>query len=457
MSAMTGSKQPADIYARLLEALATTPGQVKAWAAGAIAAAVLAAALGIVAYSGLRNAVQTVGKDTVPSIVAAQRVRATLADANANAINAFLVGEKGVGPFRKKFREEMATVEDSLLTAAQNITYGQEERTPILAMLANLGEYERLLGVAQTQGPQESGRTLGEAVKLVHDVILPAGLVLDQANFGHLTETYQAHCHMAALQRVLFMAGVLLLVAVLAGLQVLLCRRTGRFFSLPLVAATLVAAGYLAYGLTTLDAAEASLHRAKQDAFDSVHALSKARAVAYDANGDESLYLVVQGDGHAQSLATEEFQAKAAQLVPRDVDLGLAATGRGPRFGGFLGDELANITFTGEGEAALGTLRAWGDYVAIDGRIRDLERNGDHAGAVALDVGTREGQSNWAFDRFDKALGDTLAINQREFEAATARAFAALRPFLLVTALAAILVAVGVLAGVKPRLDEYRF
>jgi hypothetical protein len=43
---------------------------------------------------------------------------------------------------------------------------------------------------------------------------------------------------------------------------------------------------------TRLSAETAHLKVAKQDAFDSILALTQARAVSYDANADESRYLV---------------------------------------------------------------------------------------------------------------------------------------------------------------------
>jgi len=43
------------------------------------------------AVDGARQAVQTIGRDAAPSIIAAQAIRAGLADMDANAANALLV------------------------------------------------------------------------------------------------------------------------------------------------------------------------------------------------------------------------------------------------------------------------------------------------------------------------------------------------------------------------------
>ena len=82
-------------------------------------------------------------------------------------------------------------------------------------------------------------------------------------------------------------------------------------------------------------------------------------------------------------------------------------------FQGYLAAELRNITFPGEREAAVEMLKTFARYIALDGEIRRLENQGDHAAAVTLCIGYAPGQSNWAFARFDEALGKTLDINQR--------------------------------------------
>ena len=76
---------------------------------------------------------------------------------------------------------------------------------------------------------------------------------------------------------------------------------------------------------------------------------------------------------------------------------------------GYLADELNNITFAGELAAAEETLLKFLDYLKIDQQIRDLK---DERQAVDLCLGTQPGQSDWAFDQFDQALGKTIKINR---------------------------------------------
>ena len=124
-------------------------------------------------------------------------------------------------------------------------------------------------------------------------------------------------------------------------------------------------------------------------------------------------------------------------------------------FEGYLAAELRNITFPGEREAAIETLETFARYVKIDGEIRRLEGRGNHTAAVALCVGNDPGQSNWAFSRFDDALGKTLDINQRAFKDAVDRGFKTLAGFDVASPLVALGISLLAYVGLRPRMREY--
>ena len=130
-------------------------------------------------------------------------------------------------------------------------------------------------------------------------------------------------------------------------------------------------------------------------------------------------------------------------------------------FSGYLANELNNITFVGEREAALSAATYWAKYLAIDGQIRSLDRSGDHAGAVALDIGTNEGQSNWAFDTYDQYMAQTIEINQKSFDGSIQAIFTDLGGTTSLGAdtllpILSLLIAVLVWFGLQPRIAEYR-
>jgi hypothetical protein len=308
--------------------------------------------------------------------------------------------------------------------------------------------------VLQRQDPAAARATYGQATGLMHQTILPAADALDAANQRYLDDAYADWGRGSGWALgTLFASGALLL-AVLVATQVFLARRTRRLLNLPLAAATATSLVFLVMLGAALATDARQLKVAKQDAFDSIGALTRARALAYDANGDESRYLL---DPARAAEFERAFAVRAAQLADvADFEPAASAAERGVvPFQGLLGDELRNITFAGELQAAVDTLRAWGRYVAIDREIRALEQAGQHQAAVALCLGTAEGQSNWAFARFDEALGRTIEINQQEFGRAIDAGFAALVGYDLIGPLVAGAIALLAWLGLRPRLAEY--
>jgi len=79
-----------------------------------------------------------------------------------------------------------------------------------------------------------------------------------------------------------------------------------------LLAATLAALGSLVYSVSAMQQEQRQLKVAKEDAFDSIHALWRARAVSYWANSDESRYLL----DHAQAVRhARDFFTKSGLLA----------------------------------------------------------------------------------------------------------------------------------------------
>jgi len=440
------------------------------WLRAALAAVCLAAfLLFLAAFFGAgqhADAVKTVGHDAAPSIVAAERIKAALADMDANVANELIAKpgqDKESTTGYEKRRHELS---DGLVAAAENITYGESERAPIRAITFSLGTYESEVAQARLLhgrgGDLAVLTTYAEANKLMQNTILPAADALDKANDDVLEQTYSRQAVLSgATTTSVWVAGLLLLI-VLVATQVFLSRRTNRVFSLPLLAATALTVLFLLFTAAKMGAASRDLKAAKEDAFDSVYALWHARAVAYNANADESRWLIDRA--HAQNYQSDFVSeaGKIAALPPGysyETTVSECQTGDVKNvpntFTGFLAAELRNITFPGEKDAAVQTLAAWGKYVGIDGQIRTLQNDGRHANAVALCTGGAPDQSNGAYQAFDDALGRTLAINQSEFDKDVAQSTSDLAALPVLAPLAMLAVALLAWLGLRPRLREY--
>jgi hypothetical protein len=442
---------------RVTVRLRTTPGRLEAAAVILVVGAALFWAVTAPVLSNLSNAVRTVGRDTVPSIVAAEKMNVALADINTSFANAILAKDDDSKPSWRTIKENSDAVSHALITAGENVTYGAEEEDPIYAIASNLPVYFRLLGQARSRMQTDPLPDTRAASDLMQKTIIPAGFALDEANFRHLTASYDQHRAYRGGAWIVLLLAIGVLGSLLIAVQLDLTRRMRRLVNLPLLAATALLGLFGLYLVFIFAGAGEELRAAKQDSFDSVHALWKARAVAYDANAEESLYLLERGALQAQHDAA--FFSKSAQLLsgpPPAEALAQAASGRFQDIKGFIGVELNNITYPGEREAALDLLRTFVDYLEIDRKIRDLERAGRHAEAFALCVGTAPGQSDWAFARFDKALLKVLDINERAFSGQVEGAFAYLAWVQWALGFVALAIAALCWIGLQPRIREYR-
>jgi len=303
-----------------------------------------------------------------------------------------------------------------------------------------------------------------QADDLIHNTLFPAANQLASINNDALTQSYQTHRSTGIVMAIVVAIAGLALVGVLVATQVFLSRRTRRTFNPFLIVATVLTLVLIGEIAGTLGAANEHLRGAKQDAYDSIYALTSARAVSYDANADESLWLLAQDDPRYEtSFMTKTRQISdpwltdaAVKSLPQYVDAHQLVP-----FSGYLANELNNITFLGEREAALNAATYWAKYLAIDGQIRGLDRSGDHAGTVALDIGTNEGQSNWAFDTYDQYVAQLIDINQQAFDGSIQAIFTDLGGTTGIGAdtllpIFSLLIVALVWFGLQPRIAEYR-
>lgn len=426
-----------------------------------IVAILILAGLDLLIASGVlaraRAAMKTIGHDAAPSIIAAQEISSALADLDANAANYLLGNAVHRKTALEAFEKRRRTITEKLVGAAQNITY-DEEKQPILILVDGIGRYVEL--VAEMRYRRDTGDDKGAAVvyrnatDFLHQDLLASADRLDDANRKHLDGDYRAQEREDQSAEIIVGFFTCALLAVLLWAQLYLFRKMRRIFNLPLVGATLAGAIFLFYVTSAIASAKDDLRVAKEDAFESIHVLWKARAIAYDANGDESRYLF---DKERQAQYEYAFRDKVKRLAatPREgAALADLATSP-PAFSGLFADELKNITFPGEEDAAKTMVRAFAAYWDIDLRMRRLEKSGKHDDAIELCIGVRPDESNAAFDRFDAGLLDVVKINHDAFDRTIAKGESALqRAAWLVPGLAIAIALLGVL-GLRARLREY--
>lgn len=407
----------------------TTPQILRAEVLAIWIASALLMAAAIAGAQSHRHAMQVVGKDSAPSIIAAEHIRAELAAMDGEAANELLLRSGSVDAFEARQNEAAAAI----VGAAENITYGEWERQPIQRLAVGVGTYAA--GVQRARDKLEAGdkgylAAWRKAADFMDARLLPASTDLDTVNRNELDKTYAQQRSASVQASVLLILGGVLLGGVLISVQIFLAGRMRRILNPLLVVATLGTLVFLIYAGQRFAASDRDLKVAKEDAFESIHALWQARAVSYAANGDEIRYLL---DPATAAKYEQDFRSKADQVD------------------GFLTKELNNITFPGEEEAAKETAARFHEYRQLDGQLRELEKSGRHDAAVTF----WQKQSNEVFQRFDGALGRTLKVNQDAFESSVASGFRDVNGFEITAPVAALLIALLGWLGMRPRMREY--
>jgi hypothetical protein len=413
-----------------------------------------------------RNALKTIGQDAAPSIIAAQHIKAALADLDANAANE-LLAKPGQNPVAvKAYDARRKEAIDSMITAAENITYGEAERGPIKTLIVGLGDYRTKVHDARTAHEQgntaEKLKQYQAAIAILDNTLLPAANALDRTNLSELDKTYRQERFTSGGALFFVILSSLGLIGSLVVLQLWLSRKTNRTLNPLLLVATAIALLFSVHTVRSLIWASDSLKVAKEDAFTSIHSLWQARATVYSANGDESRYLL---DSAQAQIHEQAFFSKVNQTIgtpptdplPEDATLNEWLNSSSVRgLTGSLGNALTNITFQGERAALMTTITSFQTYLNLDRQIRKLNTTDQRSAAIALCIGSNPGQSNWAFDRFDQALGNTIQINQRQFDQAIQQGFKSVEGFEIIAPIAIAAIAALTLFGLTPRLKEYQ-
>ncbi len=429
----------------------TTPRRLRLYVGAVWLAAALLFAVGLRSVTDDRAAIKTLQQDTAPSIVAAQELGAHLAELDTQLSASML----GTGIDRdtaaELFELERSVVTRRLVDAAGNLTLGDADRIPVVILQEELGRYLELASRAQWlyAGSDRDGALglLRVATDVMHDRILPQAATLDRVNRDDMDRRYDRAQQSSRQHDLEALASGGLLVAVLLSTQWFVRARMRRRIVPGLLLATVLAAGFTGYLVGRFRDAREDLRVARDDAFNSIHLLWRARALAYDAKGDEGRSLL---DRPRAGVYDSAFAVKMSQLSS-------SAHERTPSGGarGLFIDELRNVTFVGERDAAQTILAALADYSDVDDRVRRLETQGQHAQAVDLAIGTGGAQARAVFDHLDAAIERTTAINQDAFDAVLLVADRGLRRAEWLDPALALAIALAAWLGIRPRLREY--
>ncbi|OIV37722.1 hypothetical protein BIV57_09070 [Mangrovactinospora gilvigrisea] len=469
--------------AGLLRRPRTLPALLVRAGTGCAALAVAAGAVLAVDALHTRADVNRMGGTDGPQVEEAAGIYLAINDMDAQVANMLMLGADRTfaaerADDQRRYRAARSVLDSDLQQAADHGGGNTAAARAVVRVLDGSGDYQaaaaRALQLddaahAPAGAPPAAAvaqyRTATDMLRGPDGLLASAQALIDANNRAMLADYDARHAALGAAAGWTAGLGGAALLALLA-LQVHLARSFGRILNPALAAATAAVLFVLAGGIAWASWTRGDLHRMRHDAFDSVVALSSARATAHDANADESRYLLDRGrraEYEASYLAKEQRLASVGRVPSVDDyrgdysgDRAAYLTDHGNRlFGGDLRREVDNITFPGEQRAAVGILNSYQVYIDDDLRIRQLERAGKVRQAVAFCTDWGSGGSNWAFARLDGALRADLAINRGVFESTAAHGASAATALAPAVAGAALLAAVLVPVGLRPRLREF--
>jgi hypothetical protein len=460
----------------------TTPGRLRLQSLLVAGAALALLTTGSGAIVSVLVTETNIHQRTVREIVGVQRLHAWLAAADRSAANSYLSGGAELTLPQQQYEADVAAASRELEQAAGYQPADDPVGRQLAAISQSFGEYTRLVDTAMIQhrlGNADGMAALRSASDLMHngnDGILAQVEAVERLCARELN---QANLILAIASGVLgvFALSAFVALGLLVWTQRFVRRRFRRRRNARLLAATLsvlvVSAGT---GLGVSGARESILQ--SQAEYARLLNLWHARSLAYDANGDTSLFLIAGAPGGATS--DTAFQADTSKLVDRPLtDALLSAARRGDvRFAGLLAEELQAAVTPAERDKALTVIQAYRQYIDIDASVHSQAASGHQAAAVTLTLGTygtplglafksldwgprlgaqrdwSEGELGFAFEEFDWDLAQLTQLLQNQFDDTMTGVEQLLAETLGLQVLS-LAIAGLTFAGVGPRIAEY--
>jgi hypothetical protein len=416
-----------------------------------------------------RTAVKTIAKETMPSVILAQRIIDATSDIDAILAssllddknrNLLIQDEKApnLTENQKYFNKRRRDVADRLIQAARNITIDAEE--PIIEQLTlNFGDYLAYAERAQAAHAKGDKSTALQqyllAAKVLDATLIPKAHELRDINSDQLEQQYrQSRSTGGATTTGVFLLGTGTIAALVA-LQLFLYIRTRRALNPMLLGATLLALLFLWHTIVALTSTGDQLRVLKEDSYNSLLEFRLARELLYGANSDESRYLL---DTNNRQQHEDAFRKKTTKIFSQSADQDALQRaidnlkGKQKNSGaGHFTKSFNNITFPAERQFLTQMLEEYKVYMAIDRDIRDLVARKNIPAATALCLGP----SNEVFLKIKKAMDDAKDINQAYFDKSRDSAMTTLDKYELKAAIALGAMVTLVFFGLRPRMREY--
>ncbi len=366
-----------------------------------------------------------------PLVVDAQTVVVELSDANTTVAGGFLAG-----PVFPTAAQDQASADLAQAAAAITATSQRAGTTPrvtalLQTLLTNMPLYSGIVATAEAdyrQGQPVAAAYLAEANGLMSGTLLPAASSLYSLEQARLSQENQRATHWPGEFLVLALLAALLIALVYV--QVRLARRFHRLLNPALLLATVAVLAMVIWVSVALAAEGGAVARSARAGSSPLGVLTHARILDGQARADDELTLVTRD-------SDPSYQR----------DYGLVST----RLGALLktpdarwtGDEIVDLESGNQ---------QWTAYAQAHSRVRQADVGGDLTAAVATDAAAASSDSQ----HLDVALTQGVDAAVASFSSSAQTAAADLDGLAWAALLLIVVIAGSVIAGVGPRLKEYR-
>ena len=365
--------------------------------------------------------VRTIGVEATEGITVAQSIALNIAEldeiAARNLLEPTELAESG---YPIEYDDKRAELHANLVAAASESSADRAGfRQPLANVEYVVGHYHAL--VADAFAAVDRGDNAGAAIlySRAHGVaeasLLPEADFVDKANTYVLNDTYDAQASQSQSTFRLVLAAWLVLLAFLVAVQVAMARKFRRLVNPALALATLITLVTGGFTLYQLDNSAEDIVAAREQAFDSVHVLARARTTLVAARQSEAHLLFDPSPGNHDA-AFANFQGRTSELfrVPGGGGAEAAEIARSGAAPGGSGGYLATVAAAAEGAERDGAIRralvGFGDYVVASRDMRAHQTNGDPGAARAVF------RSGVAYTELAEAIDEAQETNQAAFD-----------------------------------------
>jgi hypothetical protein len=418
--------------------LSTTPGRLRVASVALVVVVLVTGVVAIVVARSRADAAAGVAHRATPELVAAENLYGALADADATATTTYLEGGHETASYRRRYDADVAAAGAYLADIVNDGGVSTATQPSVHTVATGIAQYAGLVESARTNNrqllPEGTAFSVGTAYlnassTLMRDKLLPAAAVLYEDAAAHLDADYSTGTSSTDLVVIVVVA--LLALALLAGVQVFLARRTHRLLNPALLVASGLVVVILGWTLAQCWSEQSSLHDAQRVGSDALQVDSAARIDALRARSDDNLELIARGTGTAFEADFTTMRRGLTHLV---ADARTVAARSG------------NTAGTDNVRVYLADLMHW----------HDVLHQFDHSNQYSHAVSTATQQEAVAGTRSDAALRHEIAAAVATLERRAAAAHDGFDVLVGGIVLLSLFAAGLVVVGLQPRIGEYR-